>query len=124
MILLSSTNGDDILLFRHGIEHAEIAHRVTGKLVLGIEEDASLDPFLSVVVELDAREKLDEMSQDEVTALETEIARLLRMGIERENSEFAHYVPEDKRTPKVVVKPFGEETYFKQGVKHKWIQGQ
>lgn len=78
--------------------------------------------MLKVVVELDAREKFDAMSADEVALLETSIAELVRAGVERENSEYAHYVPNDKRTPKIVVKPFGEPIYFQIGVKHRYIR--
>lgn len=92
--------------------------------MLGVVDDAEGDPVLQVIVELDAREKLDAMSKEELAALEGEIAKLIREGVERENSEYGHYVPSEKRTPKVIIKPFGEETYFKIGVKHKWILGQ
>ncbi|KAI9031257.1 putative phenylacetate-CoA ligase [Hyaloraphidium curvatum] len=104
-----------------GLENPEIAHRVTGKFVLGTALDSSEDPVLSVVVELDAREDLAGMASGTVAELEGTIARLVRAELEATNSEYGHYVPADKRLPKVTVKPYGEPEHFKIGVKHKWV---
>ena len=49
------------------------------------------------------------------------IARSILEELLRLNSEFGGYVPRDKQLPEVQLFPFGDTTYFPQGVKHKYV---
>ena len=44
-------------------------------------------------------------------------AHLLRL-----NSEFAHYVPPERRTPDITLAPTGDPDYFPVGVKHRYTR--
>lgn len=71
--------------------------------------------YLSVIVEL--AQGL-EASGDRRQA----IASSIRAHLERLNSEFAHYVPVEFRTPRVVLTPTGDPEYFPIGVKHRYTR--
>ncbi|MGR9088642.1 MAG: phenylacetate--CoA ligase family protein, partial [Gammaproteobacteria bacterium] len=50
------------------------------------------------------------------------IAESIKKHLQRLNSEFAHYVPPAKQTPRVELLPFGNADYFPAGVKHRYTR--
>lgn len=99
-----------------GLEQEGIREWVTGKFVLESREDANGDRHLHVTVEL----AIGEQPSAERAAT---IASSIRTHTERVNSEFAHYVPDDRRTPIVHLKPHGDPDWFPIGVKHRYTRG-
>jgi phenylacetate-CoA ligase len=98
-----------------GLEQPGISHYVTGKFVLEVKEDADQNRFLSVTVELapgvEGREEQRQAIADSI------LSHLLRL-----NSEFANYVPAERRTPQVTLAPSGDPEYFPVGVKHRYTR--
>ncbi len=98
-----------------GLEQPVIQEWVTGKFVLQTTEDADRNRVLSVVVELaPGVEDSEEKRQAIAASLESHLLRL--------NSEFAHYVPAEYRTPHVRLTPNGDPEYFPVGVKHRYTR--
>jgi phenylacetate-CoA ligase len=95
-----------------GLEQAGITSWVTGKFVLETYEDDDRDLRLRVTVE--------QASPDADAQV---IAASIRDQLRRLNSEFAHYVPEDRQLPEVVLRPVGDPEYFPVGVKHRYTRG-
>jgi phenylacetate-CoA ligase len=50
------------------------------------------------------------------------VAESVRAQLRRLNSEFAHYVPDDRQLPQVVLRPAGDPEYFPVGVKHRYTR--
>jgi phenylacetate-CoA ligase len=98
-----------------GIEQPEFAAQLTGKFVLEVKEDAARDAELRLTVEL-ARGVTAEQ------ALAQRVGVSVRRELERLNSEFAHYAPDERRTPRVELRAFGDAEYFPVGVKHRYTR--
>jgi phenylacetate-CoA ligase len=98
-----------------GLEAHDIAREVTGKFVLELEHGADQNVGLKLTVELAANAVASER-------LALSVARAVRSEIERQNSEFSHYVPDARRTPLVVLLPLGDPGYFPKGVKHRYTR--
>jgi phenylacetate-CoA ligase len=98
-----------------GLEQPEISDWVTGKFVLEVTEDADRDRHLTVTVELAPGEQAD-------PARERLAAESILVHLRRLNSEFAHYVPEERQLPRVVLRPAGDAEYFPRGVKHRYTR--
>jgi phenylacetate-CoA ligase len=96
-----------------GLEQPGISDTVTGKFVMEVAEDANADRLLRITVELAPGRSGDA----------EELARSIRAHLRRLNSEFAHYVPEERQLPQVVLRPFGDPEYFPVGVKHRYTRG-
>ncbi|GIJ12282.1 phenylacetate--CoA ligase family protein [Micromonospora andamanensis] len=96
-----------------GLERPEVSDWTTGRFVLRTVEDADRDRHLLVVVELAA-------GAQATPARERLAAESIRAELLRLNSEFAHYVPEHSRTPRVQLRPAGDPEYFPVGVKHRY----
>lgn len=98
-----------------GIEEPEFAEHVTGKFVLEVVEDASLNARLKLSVELVAG-----------ATAGFDLARRLQTAVVRQlcavNSEFAHYVPVAAREPEISLLSLGDPNYFPQGVKHRYTR--
>jgi phenylacetate-CoA ligase len=99
-----------------GLEQPEIAQLVTGKFVLEVTEDQAHNAELRVSVEL-----ATQIVASPVDA--SRVAASIRVHLERVNSEFLHYVPAERRAPKVVLLPLGAPDYFPVGVKHRYTRG-
>lgn len=98
-----------------GLEQPEISGWVTGKFVLEVREDADRDRFLSVAVELaPGAEPGPERAALAAESIRTHLCRL--------NSEFTHYVPAERQTPRVTLHPAGDPEYFPRGVKHRYTR--
>lgn len=96
-----------------GLEREPVSGWVTGKFVLEAVEDADRDSRLRVTVELaPGREEADVRA----------IAESIRGELCRLNSEFAHYVPEERQLPDVDIRPHGDPEYFPVGVKHRYTR--
>jgi phenylacetate-CoA ligase len=99
-----------------GLEQPPVCDWVTGKFVLEAREDEDRNRFLSVVVELAPGAVGSEEREQAVAQLI--VAQLLRL-----NSEFATYVPAERRLPRVSLAPAGDPEYFPRGVKHRYTRG-
>ena len=98
------------------LEQAPISDWTTGKFVLEAREDERRDRVLSLVVELAPGA---DGGDDRATAVaDAVVAQLLRL-----NSEFANYVPGDRRLPQVSFAPAGDPEWFPVGVKHRYTRG-
>lgn len=96
-----------------GLEKTGIKEWVTGKFVIEVIEDANRDQHLSVMVELAPGEGASAQRRAAMAAsIESELLRL--------NSEFANYVPPERRTPRVTLLDTGDPNYFPAGVKHRY----
>jgi phenylacetate-CoA ligase len=99
-----------------GLEQPDVSPWTTGKFVLEVTEDADRDRHLRVTVELAPGE-------DGTPAREESAAESIRTHLRRLNSEFAHYVPDERQTPQIVLRPAGDPEYFPRGVKHRYTRG-
>ena len=97
-----------------GLEAPEISEIVTGKFVLALKSDLD-DCRLLIRIELCPGVSFKDQEN------EHRIAVLIRDQIKRLNSEYNHYVPEEKQLPEIIFHQYGNDIYFKQGVKHKYI---
>ena len=97
------------------LERPPISDAVTGKFVLSIGQDEHLDPFLQCTVEL-----LPGVAES--AALAASIAADVRRLLEEANSEFSHYVPAARRTPRVLLRPYRDAEYFPAGIKHRYTR--
>ncbi|WNV82131.1 phenylacetate--CoA ligase family protein [Umezawaea sp. Da 62-37] len=95
-----------------GLEQPGISDWVTGKFVLETASDADEDTRLRVTVELAPGRTGDAGV----------IAIAIRDQLLRLNSEFANYVPAERRLPEVVLKAAGDPTHFPVGVKHRYTR--
>lgn len=103
------------------LERPQIASSVTGKFVLEVEHDENQNAYLALTVELaqTSSGEGDAFWEMEFAAL---VEETVRTELERLNSEFAHYVPADRRTPRVRFRPPGDPEYFPVGVKHRYTR--
>lgn len=98
-----------------GLEQPGVSQWVTGKFVMESKEDADKNRYLSITVELAPGVEADEAKRATITA--SILHHLTRL-----NSEFAHYVPEEYRVPRVRLLPAGDPEYFPVGVKHRYTR--
>lgn len=98
-----------------GLEQPAVERSVTGKFVLEVFEDATHDSVLQVTVELAGGHLA---SPRLATDLEASIISNLR----RVNSEFANYVPAERREVRVRLLALGDSDYFPVGVKHRYTR--
>ena len=97
------------------LEESPIHTWVTGKFVLMAEEDEGRDRRLRLVVEL--APGVSE-TDDKVLAIADSVVRALLLR----SSEFANYVPQERRRPEVILVPAGDPTWFPVGVKHRYTR--
>jgi phenylacetate-CoA ligase len=98
-----------------GLEQPAVSDWVTGKFVLDVTEDADHDRRLRVIVELAPGADAD-------PDRERVLAASIRTELRRLNSEFANYVPDDRQTPTIELRPAGDPEYFPPGVKHRYTR--
>ena len=98
-----------------GIEQPALLAAVSGKFVLEVVHDADQNPRLKVTVELLPGGQPSEQ-------LVGDLAASIRRELERLNSEFANYAPQDRRLPQVVLLPHADPGYFPVGVKHRYTR--
>ncbi|MGH8922262.1 MAG: phenylacetate--CoA ligase family protein, partial [Actinomycetes bacterium] len=96
-----------------GLEQPAVSPWVTGKFVLEAVEDDDRDRVLRVTVELAPGRTGDA----------DVLAASVRDQLVRLNSEYAHYVPAERRLPEVRLLPAGDPEYFPVGVKHRYTRG-
>ena len=96
-----------------GLEQPVTQAFVTGKFVLEVKEDEQRDRQLTIAVELAPGVAAGPALADQVA--DAILAVLLRL-----NSEFAAYVPAERKRPRVTLWPPGHPEYFPQGVKHRY----
>lgn len=99
-----------------GLEGPGVREFVTGKFVVEVKEDADRNTYLSVMVELAPGERAD-------AAREEAVAEAIAAALVRQNSEYANYVPAERRMPRVVLLPHGDPAQFPVGVKHRYTRG-
>jgi phenylacetate-CoA ligase len=98
-----------------GLEQPETRAFVTGKFVLEVKEDAERNRQLTIAVELAP-------GVAAAAALEERISSAILAVLLRLNSEFANYVPRERRPPIVTLCPAGDPEYFPIGVKHRYAR--
>ncbi len=98
-----------------GLEQPETRAFVTGKFVLEVKEDEQRNRQLSIAVELAPGTEAEPILCDKIA--EAVLAVLLRL-----NSEFANYVPAERRRPLVTLWPTGHPEYFPVCVKHRYAR--
>jgi phenylacetate-CoA ligase len=98
-----------------GLERPDVAEWTTGRFVVRTLEDADRDLVLDVVVELAPGA---EASADRRAVA----AESIRAELRRLNSEFAHYVPAERQTPDVELRPADDPEFFPVGVKHRYTR--
>jgi len=98
-----------------GLEQPETRAFVSGKFVLEVQEDEQHDRRLTIAVELVPGATPEPRFADRVAdAIQAVLLRL--------NSEFANYVPAERRLPLVTLWPAGHPEYFPIGVKHRYAR--
>ncbi|RUS30283.1 putative phenylacetate-CoA ligase [Jimgerdemannia flammicorona] len=97
-----------------GLEQPALNDLVSGKFILSTTEDEDGDIWLSVVVEL-------ALGIEPSIELERTIAESIKDSLVRLNSEYANYVPEEKRVPRVLLVDNGDPQRFPVGVKHRYV---
>lgn len=97
------------------VEQPDLAPALSGKFVLEVRSGADEAAELALTVELAPKSHGG-------GELARQIAERVRAELERQNSEFAHYVPDVRRTPRVELRPFGDPEYFPSGVKHRYTR--
>lgn len=95
------------------LEQPDTREHVTGKFVIEAREDQARDRRLTVAVELAA-------GVTPSGALERALADAIVAVLLRLNSEFANYVPTERRRPVVTLYRLGDPEYFPVGVKHRY----
>jgi phenylacetate-CoA ligase len=98
-----------------GLEAPDVEGFVSGKFVMEVVEGGDGPPFLSIAVELAPGESATE--ERAVLVSESILRELCRV-----NSEFANYVPAERRLPRVRLLPTGDPGYFPVGVKHRYTR--
>ena len=98
-----------------GLEQPEVRASVTGKFVMEARETPSRDRVLAIDVELAAGAEPSDALRDAVA--ESVLAALVRL-----DSEFAHYVPAERRRPEIALHAKGDPTCFPAGVKHRYVR--
>ena len=77
--------------------------------------DADENRHLSVVVELAP-------GADATPDRAATVADAVRAALLRVNSEYANYVPAERQTPRVVLRPTDDPEFFPVGVKHRYTR--
>jgi phenylacetate-CoA ligase len=95
------------------LERSPISEWSTGRFVIEVRSDDDEDQILSLTVEVAPGTTA---GHDEATAA----ADAVRAELRRVNSEFAHYMPVDRQTPVVQLRPADDAEYFPPGVKHRY----
>lgn len=95
------------------LEGPAVSAWTTGRFVLRVVSDEDENRHLSVVVE----------TVPGATPDAAVIATEVRAALLRLNSEFAHYVPAERQTPRVELRPPNDPEYFPAGVKHRYTRG-
>jgi phenylacetate-CoA ligase len=98
-----------------GLEQPDTRAFVTGKFVLEVAEDEQRNRKLTIAVELAP-------GVAPQPALGEQIAHAILAVLLRLNSEFANYVPAERRLPLVTLWPAGHPDYFPIGVKHRYAR--
>ncbi|HKO47482.1 MAG TPA: phenylacetate--CoA ligase family protein [Polyangiaceae bacterium] len=98
-----------------GLEQPETRAFVTGKFVLEVQEDEQRNRQLTIAVELAPGSRAQ-------PALSEAIAEAILAVLLRLNSEFANYVPAERKLPRVTLWPAGDPEYFPVGVKHRYAR--
>lgn len=101
---------------RKALQERQLEEFVTGKFSMMTKFDEKLDQYLEVNVELRRGVEDDEKRE-----------RLIREGVVKklleENSEYRklHQELPDRSLPKIVCWPYEDPTYFRPGIKQKWV---
>jgi phenylacetate-CoA ligase len=98
-----------------GLEQPAVIDLVTGKFILEAIEGLDGEPRLRITVEC-------RQAFDGAKGLKEILQQTLEHELDRLNSEFRHYVPKERKTPEIVLKPFGAPDDFPLGVKHRYTR--
>ena len=98
-----------------GLEQPALRELVTGKFVVEVREDAERNAELWIAVELSPGGLAAPAGPLAEAIGDAVIAALVRLS-----SEFANYVPAERRRPRITLWPPGHPEYFPTGVKHRY----
>jgi phenylacetate-CoA ligase len=98
------------------LEEQPISDWVTGKFVMEAVEDSDRNRRLQIAVELAP-------GIEERNEIREQVARQVVVHLLRLNSEFASYVPAERREPIVSLHGHADPSYFPAGVKHRYTRG-
>ncbi|RDI53427.1 hypothetical protein [Nocardia mexicana] len=98
-----------------GLEQPGICEEVTGKFVLRAVETGDRDRELRVEVELAPRVAPSPELADRIAAA-------VHAELHRRNSEFAHYVPDERQRPVIDLFDHADPEHFPAGVKHRYTR--
>eukprot|EP01103_Thecamoeba_quadrilineata_P005842 TRINITY_DN15593_c0_g1_i1.p1 TRINITY_DN15593_c0_g1~~TRINITY_DN15593_c0_g1_i1.p1 ORF type:complete len:502 (-),score=71.47 TRINITY_DN15593_c0_g1_i1:8-1513(-) len=96
------------------LDSTEIAPRVTGKFILTTTHDSDSDVRLHIIVELVPGIPTNSPELSE------QIGKNILTTLKRLNSEYDHYVPEERQFPLVELREFSDQNHFRAGVKHQY----
>lgn len=102
---------------RKALQHQSIEDMVTGKFTMHVYYGKEGNQIFEINIEL----KADVSADSKLTYM---ISRLIISRLKEENSEYRRTseVYPDETIPKVVFWPYEDVTYFRPGVKQKWIK--
>lgn len=101
---------------REALQNLSLQKHITGKFMMRTQTDKDHNQFLELNVELNAHGK-------ESTTLAAHIQKVVVSALLEKNSEYANNYAsmKDRVVPKIVFWPHEHPTYFKSGVKQKWV---
>ena len=99
----------------HALVHPTVHEAVTGKLVLGAQEDDDGDRRLKVDVELARDVEPD-------PALGDRVADAVQTAILQQSGEYGSYVPTERQRPQITLWRYADPACFPAGIKHRWVR--
>lgn len=102
---------------KHGLEKPELMKKISGKFVLSIEHNDQYDPYLLVRVELSG-------NQQPSVGLQQQVQKAILHGLLEVNSEYFRLKQEMGKAVEPVIELVeqGNQEYFKQGAKQRWVK--
>lgn len=102
---------------RRALQSESIEHKLTGKFTMSVHYDDTGQQRLEINIELKA-------NQEESEKLQKQVRDLLVKTLLSESSEYreTHVMYGERVYPQIIFWPYEHETYFKPGVKQKWVK--
>lgn len=98
-----------------GLERPEFNGLISSKFVMEVKFDDKAHEYIHIVIECLPDVTLND-SQKKA------ISQSILFQLRRLNSEFAHYVPEQRQKPVLDFKPFADPEFFPKGIKHRYTR--
>jgi phenylacetate-CoA ligase len=104
---------------REALQDSKITKFLTGKFAMLTKTDESHNEYLEINVELKPRNKGSKELRDSLASII--IRNLIAKNAEYRNNY--HSIPQ-RVTPRIIFWPYGDQNYFKVGIKQKWVATQ